>query len=83
MKNLRINESLQCEVATNSSECRREPAHCHITRNGNRIAKIWLNPVSIEPGTGLMNDEIETVVEFIEDNISDLLKQYELIKKAV
>ena len=47
---MRINHNLQCEVDGRRDDCNREAGHCHITRNGRRVAQVWLSPVCIESG---------------------------------
>ena len=42
---MRINHNLQCEVDGRRDDCNREAGHCHITRNGRRVAQVWLSPV--------------------------------------
>lgn len=74
---LRINYTLQCEVDAKKDDCRREPAHCHITRNGYRIAQVWLNPVRIESGHTLNHNEVNAVYAFISDNRYSLEREYE------
>ena len=74
---LRINYNLQCEVDVGKDDCRREPPHCHITRNGYRIAQVWLNPVSIQSGHSLDRNEIDIVYDFISSNRSALEQEYE------
>lgn len=77
MMKLRINYNLQCEVDVKKDDCRREPAHCHISRNGYRVAQVWLNPVRIEPGHGLDRNEVDLVYEFVCDNRYELEREYE------
>lgn len=74
---LRINSNLQCEVDVKKDDCHREPAHCHITRNGRRVAQVWLNPVSIERGHDLDRNEVDIVYDFVSDNRRDLDREYE------
>ena len=78
---LRINYNLQCEVDVKKDECRREPAHCHITRNGYRVAQVWLNPVSIEYGHGLDRSEEKVVEDFVSDHRYALEREYENNRK--
>lgn len=73
---MRINYNLQCEVDVKRDDCRREPAHCHITRNGRRIAQVWLNPVDIESGHGLDRNEVDLVYEFVSDHCTALEREY-------
>lgn len=74
---IRINYNLQCEVDQRKSDCRREPAHCHVTRNGVRVAQVWLNPVCIESGHSLDRNEISLVIDFVSNNRSQLESEYE------
>lgn len=74
---MRINYNLQCEVDVRKDDCRREPAHCHITRNGCRIAQVWLNPVRIESGHSLDRNEIDIVYDFVSSNRYTLESEYE------
>ena len=73
---IRINHNLQCEVDIRRDDCKREPAHCHITRNGIRVAQVWLNPVSIKSGHSLQHNEIDMVLEVVEDNRYELMEEY-------
>ena len=74
---VRINYNLQCEVDQRKCDCRREPAHCHVTRNGVRVAQVWLNPVSIESGHSLDRNESEMVLDAVSNNRYDLQREYE------
>lgn len=74
---LRINYNLQCEVDVRKDDCHRESAHCHITRNGCRVAQVWLNPVRIESGHNLDRSEINLVHDFVSDNRYTLEREYE------
>ena len=73
---IRINYNLQCEVDNRKCDCRREPAHCHVTRNGVRVAQVWLNPVSIEPGHSLDRNEIDSVLDVVSSNRYELESEY-------
>ena len=77
MLKMRINHNLQCEVDAKRDDCRREPAHCHITRNGSRIAQVWLNPVSIESGHSLDRGEVSNVYDFVSEHKQELSHEYE------
>lgn len=77
MMKLRINYNLQCEVDVKKDDCRREPAHCHVTRNGYRVAQVWLNPVRIESGHSLDRNEVDVVYDFVSDNRYELEREYE------
>lgn len=74
---MRINYNLQCEVDVKKDDCRREPAHCHITRNGYRIAQVWLSPVSIESGHSLDHSEKDLVYDFVSSHRYELEREYE------
>ncbi len=74
---LRINYNLQCEVDVKKDDCHREPAHCHITRNGYRVAQVWLNPVAIQSGHSLDRNEVKEVCEFVSDHRYELDREYE------
>lgn len=74
---VRINYNLQCEVDQRKCDCRREPAHCHVTRNGVRVAQIWLNPVSIESGHSLDRNEIDMVLDAVSNNRYEFQREYE------
>lgn len=74
--NRRINWNLKCEVDQRKSDCKREPAHCHITRNGVRVAQVWLNPVEIERGHSLDRNEVNEVISFVSSNKYDLEAEY-------
>lgn len=74
---MRINYNLQCEVDVKKDDCRREPAHCHITRNGYRIAQVWLNPIRIESGHSLDRNEVDVVYDFVSSNRYELEREYE------
>ena len=74
---IRINYNLQCEVDQRKCDCRREPAHCHVTRNGVRVAQVWLNPVRIESGHSLDRNEIDQVLDVVSSNRYELQQEYE------
>lgn len=74
---VRINYNLQCEVDQRKCDCRREPAHCHVTRNGVRVAQVWLNPVSIESGHSLDRNEIDLVINAVSNNRYSLQEEYD------
>ena len=78
---LRINYNLQCEVDRSKSDCNREPAHCHVTRNGYRVAQVWLNPVRIEYGHSLDRSEYDLVYNFVSDHKYELMEEYERNRK--
>lgn len=73
---VRINSSLQCEVDQKKCDCRREPAHCHVTKHGVRVGQVWLNPVRMEPGHRLDRNEVDLVLSVVESNRYDLEREY-------
>ncbi len=73
---IRINYNLQCEVDKRKCDCKKEPAHCHITRNGRRIAQVLLNPVMIKSGHSLDHNEINLVYDVVSKNRDELERQY-------
>lgn len=73
---VRINYNLQCEVDERKCDCNREPAHCHVTRNGIRVAQIWLNPIRIEPGHSLDRSEIDLVIKTVSKLRNELESEY-------
>lgn len=73
---VRINYNLQCEVDERKCDCNREPAHCHVTRNGIRVAQIWLNPIRIEPGHFLDRNEIDLVIKTVSKLRNELESEY-------
>ena len=77
MLKLTINHNLKCEVDQRKCDCRREPAHCHITKNGVRVAQVWLDYVSIESGHSLDRSEVKEVESFVAAHKYELLREYE------
>lgn len=73
---IRINSSLQIEVDQNKYDCSCEPAHCHVTRDGTRVALVWLNPVRIEYGHSLDYKEAIQVYDAVEENLYVLMEEY-------
>lgn len=76
MNKIRINYNLQCEVDQTKYDCKREAPHCHITRNGIRVAQVWLNPVIIESGHSLDRNEIDDVLETVNLYRNELEQEY-------
>lgn len=76
MSKIRINWNLQCEVDQKKDDCKREAPHCHITRNGIRVAQVWLNPVVIESGHSLERSEISLVIDTVTTNKYELEQEY-------
>lgn len=77
MMKLRINSNLQCEVDVKKDDCHREPAHVHVTRNGYRVAQVWINPVRIESGHSLDRNEVNLVYDFVSAHRYELEREYE------
>lgn len=77
MMKMRINHNLQCEIDSKKDDCNREAAHCHVTRNGRRVAQVWLYPVCIESGHDLNRNEVRVVYDFVCDNAYALAEEYE------
>lgn len=77
MLKLTINHGLKCEVDYKKCDCRREPAHCHIVKNDERVAQVWLNPVYIEPGHSLDHNQEKEVERFVEAHRYELQREYE------
>ena len=76
MLKIQINHNLRCEVDQNKDDCKREPAHCHITRNGRRVAQVWLNPVSIKYGSDLSRSEEDEVISVVSEYKYELEQEY-------
>lgn len=76
MSKIRINWNLQCEVDQKKDDCGREAPHCHITRNGVRVAQVWLDPVIIESGHSLDRSEIDEVISTVSMNRYTLEQEY-------
>jgi hypothetical protein len=68
--------NLQLEVGQGECECGSKEAHCHVTRNGLRLAKLFLNPVSLEEGHLLKPYEVDLILELANANTYDLLKGF-------
>lgn len=74
---IRINHNLQCEVDQKKDDCKREPAHCHITKGSSgRVAQVWLNPVILESGHGLDRSEVDEVLSVVQANRYELEHAY-------
>ncbi len=74
---IRISSSLQIEVDQRKCDCNREPAHCHVTRNGRRVAQVWLSPVRIESGHSLDHNEADQVYDAVVEKQYELEQEYE------
>lgn len=77
MLKITINYGLKCEVDYKKCDCRQEPAHCHITKNGIRVAQVWLNPVCLKFGHSLDRSEAKEVTRFVESHLDELKREYE------
>ena len=75
----KINDDLQCQVG--KCNCKGEQPHCHITRNGFKVACVWLFPVAVKPGHLLYNNEVAEVEAFVCKNKYDLRREYERANK--
>jgi len=76
MLKIQINHNLRCEVDQGRDDCRRERPHCHITRNGIRVAQVWLNPVWIETGADLSHSERDIVLAAVRAHKCVLEQEY-------
>jgi hypothetical protein len=54
---------------------RAEPPHIHVVRGG-KVAKFWLDPVSLAGKQGLASPELDRVQSLIRDNTALLLKAW-------
>ena len=72
-----IKYGLGCEVDYKKSDCRREPAHCHITKNGIRVAQVWLDPVRTESGSSLDRSDQKEAERFVADHKYEIAREYE------
>lgn len=77
-----INWNLQCEIDIRKDDCKREAPHCHISRNGIRVAQVFLSPVDIKSGHSLDHNEIGIVKEFVQCHCSDLKREYERVRDS-
>ena len=71
-----INSNLRIEVDQKKDDCHKEAPHCHIARNGYRVAQVWLQPVSVEYGHSLDRREVKLVLEEVSAHRSELERQY-------
>ena len=79
MLNIFINENLKIEVDYKKVDCNQESAHCHVVRGDERVAKVLVNPVKIESGHSLEQNENFKVDELsiwkkMEEKLSNALK---------
>ena len=80
--NIKINRNMQCEIDQRKSHCREEEAHCHITRNGQSVAIVSLDPLRVEAGHLLECYEIDQVLKTVSDYKFDLIRQYDHIRNS-
>ena len=74
---MRINYNLQYKFDQRKCDCNREPAHCHVTRNGIRVAQVWPNSVRIELDHSLVYNEVDLVINAISNHRYELENEYE------
>lgn len=62
-----IEGNIGCEVDVRKWDCKREPAHCHITYNGRRVGQVWLSSVTFEDGipSVLNHRQANAVFDFV------------------
>ena len=70
------NYNLQLEVGQGPCRCGSKEAHCHVVRDGCIVAKLFLNPVSLEEGHKLKPYEVDLVMDLANANTYDLLKGF-------
>lgn len=70
------NYNLQLQVGQGECKCGSKEAHCHVIRNGCAVAKLFLNPISLEEKHLLKPYEVELVIEMAKANTYDLLKGF-------
>lgn len=68
--------NLEFKVGEGECKCGSKEAHCHIARDGCIVAKLFLNPVSIEPGHMLEPDEVQRVMQIATNNTYALLEGF-------
>ena len=81
MLNIFINENLKIEVDYKKVDCNQESAHCHVVRGDERVAKVLVNPVKIESGHSLEQNEIDMVIDVVSANQSLIRDEYEYNKE--
>lgn len=72
----RISWNLKCCIDANIDDRKREPVHCHIKKNGLRVAQVWLEPYVRIDNMGLDRNELKEVEEFCEENRYELIREY-------
>lgn len=60
-----IGNYFKCTVDQKKDDCNREDPHCHIQRDGRRVAQIWLDPLRIERGHTLNEKELKRVMSVV------------------
>lgn len=76
MLKIQVSTNLRCEVDQNKDDCKREPAHCHVTKNGTRVAQVMLNPVQVKSGSDLSRNEEAKVIQVVSENREKLEEEY-------
>ncbi|MEN9572288.1 MAG: hypothetical protein RL514_143 [Verrucomicrobiota bacterium] len=54
---------------------RDEPPHVHVERDSKK-GKVWLDPVRLENSRGFAGAELRRILEIVEDNREQLLKDW-------
>lgn len=54
---------------------RDEPQHIHVGRE-NRVAKFWLDPVTLQTGGGFSKTEAGRIERLVEDNSEHLVRSW-------
>jgi hypothetical protein len=54
---------------------RGEPAHVHVRRE-KKVAKIWLDPVSIERTGGFKEKELSRILKLVEEHVPLFLEKW-------
>lgn len=63
-------------------DCNREPAHCHVYVNGDRIGQVWLDSITFESiPNELSFREVNDVLRAIADHRYELNNAYENNRK--
>lgn len=75
MFTIRINDDLSIEVDQFKKDCQ-GPVHCHISRFGQRVARVWIHPVNIEYGHMLDSSEVVTAFNTVVKYKDDIEKEY-------
>ncbi len=76
MLRIPISYTLNCIVPQTKEECKEKLPHCYVFRNSIRVAVVYLNPVRIEKGSDLLNQEIEDVLSIVTENQYELEEEY-------